>query len=99
LLPGTDEGLRRWVELNIADGLPGVTVRRTVMQPGADIPIATDDVGQLFLTISGRGVMLVDGDRIEVSANEVVFVPRGCPCGLQTLGGTEWVYVLVVTSG
>jgi quercetin dioxygenase-like cupin family protein len=98
-LPGTDETLRRWVELNVPGGLPGVAVRRTVMQPGADIPVTTDDVGQLFLTISGRGVLLLDGDRIEVSANEVVFVPPGCPCGLQTLGGTDWVYLLVLSSG
>ncbi len=98
-LPGPDEALRRWVELNVPGGLPGVAIRRTVMQPGADIPVATDDVGQLFCTISGRGVLLVDGDRIEVSANEVVFVPPGCPCGLQTLGGTDWVYLLVLSSG
>ena len=44
---------------------------------------------------AGRGVMLLDGDRIEVSANEVVFVQAECPCGLQTLGGTPWAYLLV----
>jgi len=94
-LPLSDEGLRRYVELTMPDALPGVSVRHTVMRPGADIPVTTEDVGQLFLTVSGRGVMLLDGDRIEVSANEVVFVPAQCPCGLQTLGGTDWVYLLV----
>jgi len=98
-LPLTEEGLRRYVELNGANALPGVRVRRTVMRPGADLPVATPDVGQLFITITGRGVMLLDGDRVEVSANEVVFVPAGCACGLQTLGGIDWVYVVVVASG
>ena len=93
-LPATEDGLRRYIELNDPAGLPGVTVRHAVMQPGAESPITTEDVGQLLITISGRGVLLVDGDRIEVSANEVVFVPAGCPCGLQTLGGAPWVCLL-----
>ena len=94
-LPVTDEGLRRYVELNDSDALARLTVRYTVMQPGAELAVSTDDVGQLFITISGRGVMLLDSDRIEVSANEVVFVRAECPCGLQTLGGTPWIYLLV----
>ena len=98
-LPATDEGLRRYVELSGSDGLSGVTIRRTVMQPGAVIPVAVEDVGQLFVTISGRGVMLLDGARIEVSANEVVFVQPGCPCGLQTLGGLAWTYLLLQSGG
>jgi mannose-6-phosphate isomerase-like protein (cupin superfamily) len=98
-LPVTDEGIWRHVELSGPDALPNVTVRHTVMQPGADLSVAVDDVGQLFITISGRGVMLLDGDRIEVSANEVVFVQAGCPCGLQTLGGSPWAYLLIQTEG
>jgi mannose-6-phosphate isomerase-like protein (cupin superfamily) len=94
-LPVTDEGLRRYVELNGSDALSSVTIRHTVMQPGAELPVSAEDLGQLFITISGRGVMLLDGDRIEVSANEVVFVQAECPCGLQTLGATPWAYLLV----
>ena len=98
-LPATDEGLRRYVELSGSNGLSGVTIRHTVMQPGAYLPVVVDDVGQLFVTISGRGVMLLDGDRIEVSANEVVFVQAGCPCGLQTLGGSVCAYLLIQSGG
>lgn len=98
-LPVTDEGIRRYVELSGSDALPNVTIRHAVMQPGGELPVSVDDVGQLFITISGRGVMLLDGDRIEVSANEVVFVQAGCPCGLQTLGGTAWAYLLVQSGG
>jgi len=63
-LPVTDEGLRRYVELNGSDALSSVTIRHTVMQPGAELPVTAEDLGQLFITISGRGVMLLDGDRI-----------------------------------
>src|SRR5207249_9255498 len=40
-----------------------------VMEPGAAVPISVDDeAGILIFTLSGRGVMLLDGDRIEVGA-------------------------------
>ncbi|HUL03682.1 MAG TPA: cupin domain-containing protein [Gemmatimonadales bacterium] len=93
-LPATDDGARRSVDIGVPDALPGVSLRRTVMQPGTEVPVAPEPRGRLFVTLSGRGVMLLDGDRIEVSANEVVYVPGGCPCGLQTLGGTPWTYLL-----
>jgi len=94
-LPFTDEGLRRLIDLNGSAGLPGVSIRHATMKPGANLPVATDGGGQVIITLSGRGVLLLDGDRIEVSANEVVFVPAGCPCGMQTLGGTNWVHLVL----
>jgi len=36
-----------------------------------------------------------DGDRIEVSANDLVHIPAGVPYGMHTLGGTDWVYVVL----
>jgi len=97
-LPVSDEGARRLVELNGSGGLPGLAVRHATMKPGAELPVRTDDAGQLFVTMSGRGVLLLDGDRIEVTSGEVVYVPPDCPCGLQTLGGSNWVYLLVRTA-
>ena len=94
-LPATDEGFGRWVDISLPDALPGLSVRRVAMQPGASVAVATESRGRMFVTLSGRGVMMLDGDRIEVSTNEVVYVPGGCPCGLQTLGGTPWLYLLV----
>jgi mannose-6-phosphate isomerase-like protein (cupin superfamily) len=93
-LPATDDGARRSVDISFPDALPGVSLRRTVMPPGGEVPVAVEAQGRLFVTLSGRGVMMLDGDRIEVSANEVVYVPGGCPCGLQTLGGIPWMYLL-----
>lgn len=93
-LPATDDGVRRSVDISMPDVLPGLSLRRTVMQPGAESAVGNEPGGRLFVTLSGRGVMMLDGDRIEVSANEVVYVPGGCPCGLQTLGGVPWTYLI-----
>src|SRR5438477_547318 len=77
-----------------APGASGAVSRQT--RPGAVVPISVeDDTGILVFTIAGRGVMLLDGDRIEVSANDLVHIPAGVPYGLQTLGGTDWVYVVL----
>src|SRR5438445_333200 len=67
----------------------------TVMQAGAVVPISVEDTGVLIFTLAGRGVMLLDGDRIEVAANDLVHIPAGVPYGFQTLGGADWSYVVL----
>jgi len=95
-LPTTADELRRHTVLNLPGMLHGLRFQHTVMQPGAVAPISVeDDTGILIFTIAGRGVMLLDGDRIEVAANDLVHIPAGVPYGLQTLGIVDWVYVLL----
>ena len=95
-LPSTADQLRRHTVLNLPGMLHGLSFEHTVMEPGAAVPISTeDDTGILIFTIAGRGVMVLDGDRIEVSANDLVHIPAGVPYGMHTLGGTDWVYVVL----
>src|SRR5204863_326792 len=35
------------------------------------------------------------GNRIEVSSNDRLHIPAGVPYGMHTLGGTDWVYVVL----
>jgi len=95
-LPTSADELRRHTVLNLPGMLAGLSFEHTVMEPGAAVPISVDDeAGILIFTLSGRGVMLLDGDRIEVGANDVVHIPPGVPYGMQTLGGTDWIYVVL----
>lgn len=95
-LPSTADDLRRHTVLNLPGMLHGVSFEHTVMEPGAAVPISVeDDAAVLIFTLSGRGVMLLDGDRVEVSANDLVYIPAGVPYGMRTLGGTEWVNVVL----
>ncbi len=95
-LPTMADQLRRHTVLNLPGMLHGLSFEHMVMQPGAVAPIAVeDDTAILMFTIAGRGVMLLDGDRIEVSANDLVHIPAGVPYGLQTLGIADWVYVVL----
>jgi mannose-6-phosphate isomerase-like protein (cupin superfamily) len=95
-LPSTRDLLRRQTVLNLPGMLTGLSFEHTVMEPGAAVPISTDDdTGLLIFTIAGRGVMVLDGDRIEVSANDLVHIPAGVPYGMHTLGGVDWIYVVL----
>jgi mannose-6-phosphate isomerase-like protein (cupin superfamily) len=95
-LPSTADDLRRHTVLNLPGMLHGLSFEHTVMEPGAAVPISVeDDAAVLIFTISGRGVMLLDGDRIEVSACDLVHIPAGVPYGMHTLGGTDWAYVVL----
>lgn len=95
-LPATTEELRRQTVLNLPGMLGGLSFTHAVMQPGAAVPIATEDTaGIVVFTLAGRGVMLLDGDRIEVAANDLVYIPAGVSHGMETLGGTDWVYLVL----
>src|SRR2546430_1598875 len=77
-LPSSADELRRHTVLNLPGMLHGLSFEHMVMRPGAVVPISVeDDTGILVFTIAGRGVMLLDGDRIEVSANDLVHIPAG----------------------
>ena len=95
-LPSTADELRRHTVLNLPGMLHGLSFEHTVMGPGAVAAISVEDeAGILIFTLAGRGIMSLDGDRVEVSANDLVHIPAGVPYGMQTLGGTDWVYVVL----
>ena len=48
-----------------------------------------------MFTLSGRGVMELDGDRVEVAANDLVHIPPAVPYSMKTLGTSDWVCVVV----
>ncbi len=95
-LPATEEELRRYTVLNAPGMLQGLSVRHAVMRPGAVVSVGVDEkAASLIFTLAGRGVMLLDGDRLEVSAIDLVFIPAGVPHALQTLGASDWIYLVV----
>src|SRR3989442_2723188 len=93
-LPTSADELRRHTVLNLPGMLAGLSFEHTVMEPGAAVPISVDDeAGILIFTLSGPGVMLLDGDRIQVGAKHVGPHPPGVSYGKQTLRGTHPIFV------
>ncbi len=103
-LPAQEEGggLRRYTVLN-ASRLPGEEGAgggggeggHAVLKPGADVAIAADAQRTLLFTIAGRGAILLDDNRIEVAADDLVYIEPGCSYALKTVGTSNWVYVVV----
>ena len=94
-LPFHQEGLRRYTVLN-SPGMPeGPEVGHAVLNPGADVVVAGDAESTLVFTVAGRGAILVDGNRIEVAAEDLVYIQPGCAYALKTVGTSDWVYVAV----
>lgn len=97
-LPTQEEGggLRRYTVLN-APGMSGGAgeVGHAVLKPGADVAIVADAQRTLLFTIAGRGAILLDDNRIEVAADDLVYIEAGCSYALKTVGISNWVYVVV----
>ena len=96
-LPAREEGggLRRYTVLNAPGMLAGLEVGHAVLKPGADVAIAADAQRTLLFTIAGRGAILLDDNRIEVAADDLVHIEPGCSYALKTVGTSNWVYVVV----
>jgi mannose-6-phosphate isomerase-like protein (cupin superfamily) len=105
-LPATDEGggLRRYRVLNAPGMAAGLEVGHVVLKPGAEVAVVADPPGRgsgaggsgtLLFTLSGRGAVLLDGDRIELAANDILYIQPGCAYALRTIGTSDWVYVAV----
>ena len=95
-LPSTEEGLRRYTVLNTPGMLDGLNVQHEVMRPGGEVPAQVEDErGTLVFTLSGRGIMELDGDRVEVAANDLVHIPPVVRYAMKTLGTSDWTYVVV----
>src|SRR5207245_4771289 len=73
----------------------GLEVGHAVLKPGADVSIAADAQRTLVFTIAGRGAILLDDNRIEVAADDLVYIEPGCSYALKTVGISDWVYVVV----
>lgn len=96
-LPAREEGggLRRYTVLNAPGMLSGLEVGHAVLKPGADVAIGADAQSTLVFTIAGRGAILLDDSRIEVAADDLVYIEPGCSYALKTVGISDWVYVAV----
>jgi len=99
-LPTQEEGggLRRYTVLN-APGMPAGEVGHAVLKPGADVAVAADAQRTLLFTLAGRGAIMLDDNRIEVAADDLVYIEPGCSYGLKTVGISNWVYVVVRGGG
>jgi quercetin dioxygenase-like cupin family protein len=92
---GAGQGTMRQVLIGPDEG-PNFALRRFVMEPGGGMPRHTNTVEHEQYVLRGRARIGIGEDVIEVSADDVVFIPAGTPHWYQALGDEPFEFLCVV---
>jgi len=89
---GAGQGTTR----QVLDEGPNFALRRFIMEPGGGMPRHTNTVEHEQYVLRGRARIGIGEDVIEVSADDVVFIPAGTPHWYQALGDEPFEFLCVV---
>ena len=78
------------------DDAPDFAMRRFVMEPGGGMPLHTNQVQHEQYVLQGRARVHIGGDEIEVSADDIVYIPAGVPHSYQSIGDEDFVFLCMV---
>ncbi len=67
------------------------------MEPGKDISSHVDPMEEIYMVLSGTGMMRVGDEEREVVAGDATWLPKGLPHSLVNTGKEDLV-ILVVAS-
>ena len=95
---GAGQGTTRQVLIGPDEG-PNFALRRFIMEPGGGMPRHTNTVEHEQYVLRGRARIGIGEDVIEVSADDVVFIPAGTPHWYQALGDEPFEFLCVVPNG
>jgi quercetin dioxygenase-like cupin family protein len=95
---GAGKGTTRQVLIGPDEG-PNFALRRFIMEPGGGMPPHTNTVEHEQYVLCGRARIGI-GDRVvEVSADDVVFIPADTPHWYEALGDETFQFLCVVPNG
>ena len=92
------EGTSRQVLISADEG-PNFAMRRFRMEPGGGMPNHTNTVEHEQYVLRGRARIGVGEHVVEVSADDVVFIPAGTPHWYKALGEESFEFLCVVPNG
>ncbi len=72
------------------------TMRRFVMQPGGGMPRHTNRVEHEQYVLRGRATIGIGDDVVQVSRDDVVFIPAGVPHWYRAEGDEPFEFLCVV---
>ncbi|GMV06606.1 MAG: hypothetical protein AMXMBFR53_28820 [Gemmatimonadota bacterium] len=75
---------------------PNFALRRFIMQPGGGMPRHTNTVEHEQYVLRGRASITLGGERHQVSAGDVVFIPAGVPHSYHAEGDEPFEFLCVV---
>lgn len=66
----------------------------TIFGPGAAIPLHTHNCEESVLLLEGRAIAEIDGERHEIEAGDISWIPEGVPHRFINASGTEGMKIL-----
>ncbi len=78
------------------DDAPDFAMRRFVMEPGGGMPLHTNEVQHEQYVLGGRARIRIGDDEVEVSRDDVVYIPAGVPHSYESIGEEDFVFLCMV---
>lgn len=75
---------------------PNFALRRFTMEPGGGMPRHTNAVEHEQYVLGGRARIGIGDEEVEVSADDVVYIPAGVPHWYRAVGDEPFVFLCVV---
>lgn len=92
---GAGTGTTRQVLIGPDEG-PNFAMRRFIMEPGGGMPLHTNEVEHEQYILRGNARVIVGDETLEVTADDVVYIPAGVPHSYQSLGPDNFEFICVV---
>lgn len=78
------------------DEAPNFAMRRFIMEPGGGMPMHTNAVEHEQYVLRGRARVTIGGNVVEVSRDDVVYIPAGVPHSYESTGDEPFEFICVV---
>ncbi len=75
---------------------PNFVLRKFTMEPGGGMPLHTNRAEHEQYVLGGRGRVVIGDEVLEVSKDDVVFIPAGVPHAYETLGDEPFEFLCAV---
>ena len=94
--PGTHKGGGQTIGYSFFKDTPklGLVFRKRALKPGSAIGYHEQHEDEIYYVLSGRGVMTIDGKRIDVGPGTAVLTRPGSSHGLQQVGKEDLVILI-----
>lgn len=88
-------GTRRQVLIG-PDEAPNFAMRRFIMEPGGGMPLHTNSVEHEQYILRGRARVTIADEVLDVSRDDVVYIPAGVPHSYEAVGDEPFEFICVV---
>ena len=93
---GSTDTSIRWLITKEKDGAPRFSLRRFELKPGGQIGIHGHPQEHEIYILAGKGEVFSDSERIEINANDVLYVPPEEKHGYKNTGDENLIFLCVI---